>query len=288
MYQETLVPAFLSLLLLIGCDRVIAPPVPEPPAELAVTAVLASGDSTQHLLLSRVRTIDSRGPFPYVQGAKVRIGNVTYRNVPWDSLTYVPHVIPPDDSTQPLPPVDTLVRTPDYLAVDANYVTDKLDVRPGRQYELAIAYKGHRITGQVTVPGTFSVKAAGPYRLSWTESAGAALYEVALVRLQDSVQAHLFENATSETTLTLHEDFEPPHRREGPPHGRPRRHPESHGPEAYVVIIEAYDPNMAAFHSKTRGRRGMEDPAQLRAGIEGAYGVFGAVTTIRDTVLLGQ
>ncbi len=224
-----------------GCDA-YQPPVPEPPDEPAIAAVLRAYTDRQRLLLTRVLPVDENqltlAEEDFVQEAEVRVGGVLFQVVPVDSI-----------DRRAVGPFDTY-----------NYYTDSLDVQTGRTYRLMIRHDGQTIRGQVVVPDTFRGDAEG-LRIFWRPSEGAARYHIEITRAPpDSVQPTFIwqrEYLTTDTSVTVipDEDFEP---------GR------------HWVVIQALDENLAAFQAGST----------TRAGLEEAYGVFGAVTTIEGYVQL--
>lgn len=265
--------ALTVLLGAAGCDHVVDPTSSEAPDEPFVMAVLAPADSTQHLLLSSALPVEQAGGFLYLQDATVRVGGVRYRNVPTDSLTYCARVV----SGRKDSCATELVRVPESLS-QSNYLSRTLNVEAGRRYELEVVHAETRITGSTRVPDTFSVEAAGPRRIAWTPSAGAARYRAQLVRLRDSMPVHRAYGPTADTSIVLGEHFEP--RSVGVPSDSERS-----GSEAYLVWVEAYDAHMARY---VQLGRELVDPRRLRASVQGGLGLFGAVTTVADTLMLGE
>lgn len=159
-------------------------------------------------------------------------------------------------------PVDSIDRRARDRFDTYNYFSDSLNVQPGETYELEIRHGGETIRGQATVPGSFEGSAEGR-RLFWTSSEGAARYRAGLTYAPpDSVEPEVIWQETYLTTDTSVTITPVPDFRSG-------RH---------YVRLEAIGPNVAAFRREET----------LRAGLEGAYGVFGAQTTIVGYVQLSR
>lgn len=156
-------------------------------------------------------------------------------------------------------PVDSIDRRARNRFDTYNYYSDSLDVQPGETYELQIRRGDETIRGRATVPGSFEGNAEG-LRLFWTSSEGAARYRAALTYAPpDSIEGPevVWQETylTTDTSVTI----------TPVPEFRPGRH---------YVRLEAIGSNVVAFRREET----------LRAGLEGAYGVFGAQTTIAGYV----
>lgn len=242
MTHRAVLAVVLSGFLLLGCDSSFTRPKRETPDALAAVSVLNPDADRQALLLTEVATPQPlQDDLFLVQDATVQIGGTTLDNRPADSVEF-----------------------PRYLPRDANYRTDALDVRPGRTYTMTAETGKYRLTGTVAVPDTFIGRAEG-HRLIWTESTGAARYQV---RVEDAADTSFeFENEYTVTDTTV----------------RVETNTLSGAVDTlvsgrYYVEIAAQDSQLTAF------MRGTTD----RAGIEDGYGLFGATTKVSGTVSLGE
>ena len=159
-------------------------------------------------------------------------------------------------------PVDSIDRRARDRFDTYNYFSDSLRVGPGETYQLVIRHDGETVRGRATVPGPFEGDAEG-LRLFWRRSEGAARYRAALTYAPpDSVETNA---AWQETYLTADTSVTV----EPTPDFRPGRH---------YARVQAIGSNLAAFRREET----------LRAGLEGAYGVFGAQTAITGYVQLSR
>jgi hypothetical protein len=159
-------------------------------------------------------------------------------------------------------PVDSIDRRARDRFDTYNYFSDSLEVEPGATYRLTVRHEGDTIRGQATMPGSFEGNAEG-LRLFWQPSEEAARYRAELTYAPpDSVKTSAdWQEAylTTDTSVTVEpgSDFQP---------GR------------HYVEIQAVGSNVAAFRREET----------LRAGLDGAYGVFGAQTTTVGYVQLSR
>lgn len=124
------------------------------------------------------------------------------------------------------------------------------DLLPGDSYELDVASGGRIIRGAVTIPARpqlVLIATSGTRRVLWPRVPGAELYVL-------SIETDVLGSVTTrDTQYVLREDREPS------------------GPASPAFVrVTALDPNWARF---------MSDSSITSAGVTGAYGVFGAVTT---------
>lgn len=123
------------------------------------------------------------------------------------------------------------------------------DIQPGERYELEIEVGGALILGSVVVPDSFTVTVTelnGRTVATWPDVAGAAGYQV-----------HFADEDAVLLTDTLF--------------GLPADAIGSGG----ALAVEAMDPNLWLY---------ITNDQTPRAGIEGALGLFGALTTAMDTL----
>ena len=138
-----------------------------------------------------------------------------------------------------------------------NYYSDSLNVEPGRTYDLTVRLDdGRTIEGQATVPGRFRGDAEG-LRLFWRESEGAARYRVTIESAEGNPGDFYVQRLVSDTSLVVRPD-------------------EEFAEGEHFVTIKALGENLSTFV--------LDETAC--AGLEGAYGVFGAATTIVGPVTL--
>lgn len=143
---------------------------------------------------------------------------------------------------------------------DANYVTDSLFVKPGKRLRLRVVQGKREVTGTVRVPESFT-GTADSMTVYWQPSAGAEQYTLRVRRYDDVGDVEWeYVTTTPDTVATVPAETDYGAFRPGP-----------HG-----VIVTAADSNLVQY----------TDPNVRRSGIEGGFGVFGAITRIQGTVVL--
>lgn len=178
--------------------------------------------------------------------------NRPYSNAPFDALLQTAELRVNETHFQ-VRPADSV----DYDRSPYNYYADALVVEPGRTYDLHVQLENHNLVrGQTTVPGAFAVRAAGR-RITWSASEGAARYRLLIYAPDDSPSGYYVDTFTTDTSYTVQAEGD-------------------FVPGAHVVRIQAQNQPYVAFSR--------DETAQ--AGLEGAFGVFGAVTTVSETVVL--
>ncbi|MFB6271779.1 MAG: DUF4249 family protein, partial [Salinibacter sp.] len=141
----------------------------------------------------------------------------------------------------------------------ANYVADSLPIRPGKTYRLRVTTEEHTVTGKVCVPGAFT-GVVDSMTVRWHPSQGAQLYKVRVRRYAEYDVAWEFVTTTRDTSATIVPEAV--------------RYNASFEPGPHEVIITAADSNLVRYRKAT----------VRRAGIEGGFGFFGAITRIQGTV----
>lgn len=143
---------------------------------------------------------------------------------------------------------------------NANYVTDALEIPPGERVRLRVSRGEHEVTGTLRVPGDFTAT-VDSMTIRWQPSTGAQTYTLRVRRYNGMGNVEWeYVTTTSDTVATVPSATD---------HGAFQ--PGSHG-----IIITAVDSNLARY----------ADPGTRRAGLEGGYGVFGAITQAKGTVPL--
>jgi hypothetical protein len=144
----------------------------------------------------------------------------------------------------------------------ANYVTDSLKTMPGETYTLRVTRKEQEVTGTVQVPAAFQ-GTVDSMTVHWRPSAGAERYTLRVRRYnEDDAVEWEYITTTTDTMATI----------------RPEEaeYSTSFQEGSHEVIITAADPNYVAYQKQDA----------RRAGIEGGFGFFGAVTRIAGTISL--
>jgi len=145
---------------------------------------------------------------------------------------------------------------------NANYVTDSLVIQAGETVQLRVSTEAHEVTGTVQVPGSFT-GTVDSMTVHWRPSAGAQQYEVKVQRFDDRGEVEWeYRTTTSDTMTTISNESD--------------NYSGTFQPGPHGVFITAVDTNLANY----------QDRDARRAGIEGGYGFFGAITRIGGAVTL--
>lgn len=168
------------------------------------------------------------------------------------SLSVVPEDTIGDLRQPPLPlPMET----------NRNYVTDSLPIGAGETVRLRVTREEQTVTGTVEVPGAFQ-GAVDSMTVHWRPSAGAQEYTLRVRRYKNvGGVAWAYTTTTTDTMATIPDV---------------RRYGEDFQQGPHDIIITAVDSNYVSY----------KDEEARRSGIEGGFGIFGAVTRIAGTVTL--
>lgn len=141
----------------------------------------------------------------------------------------------------------------------ANYRTDSLYVAPGETVELRATQEEKTVSGTAQVPGAFR-GTVDSMTVHWEPSAGAAGYRVRVRRYEDGDTAWEFVTTTRNTAVVVDREGEYGEFQAG----------------EHAVFIAAVDSNLMAYRERN----------VRRSGVEGGFGVFGAITRIAGTLPL--
>ena len=128
-----------------------------------------------------------------------------------------------------------------------NYYSDSLNLKAEDTVKLTIIKNNITITGQTIIPGNFTISTNGK-TISWTKSKNAFYY---FIKVENEKRTFTWQTTTMKLNVTIND--------------------KRFIPDNYKIEICAFDKNYYNYYNN-----GINN-----AGIEGAYGIFGAVNRVK-------